>query len=93
MAEGLYLVQRTGAVDANDIDGVRNVVMNNDDGDTDADIITAAIAALNTAAGVSKFPAGYFDTVNEISDLVTAGDLRTDQDFIAFGGPVYENRT
>ena len=94
MAEALYLVERTTAVDGNDIDGVRSVLINNDDGDADADIIIAAVAALNAASGATgKFPAGYLDTVNEVSDLVTAGDLRTDQDFIAFPEKVVQVRS
>jgi len=94
MAEALYLVERTSAVNGNDIDEVRAVLINNDDGDTDAAIITAAIAACNTASGsTGKFPAGYFDTVNKVSDLATAGDLRTDGDFIAFREKVLEVRT
>jgi hypothetical protein len=94
MAEALYLVERTTALDGNDIDGVRHVLINNDDGDADAVIITAAIAACNAASGATgKFSAGYFDTVNKVSDLVTAGDLRTDQNFIAFPEKVVEVRT
>lgn len=91
MAEGLYLVERTGIQDMNDVDAIRAVLINNDDGDTDAEIITAAELAVNTAGG--NLPAGYFDTVNLVSDLVTTGDLRTAQDFIAFPAAVKELRT
>lgn len=91
MAEALYLVERTTAVDGNDVDGIRSVLINNDDGDSDALIITAAESAVNTAGGA--LPAGYFDTVNKVSDLVTAGDLRTAQDFIAFPEKAFQLRT
>lgn len=89
MAEALFLVTRTAQGVNDDRNQVREVIINNDDGDTDAQIIAAAIAALNAAQPVESgaeavYPAGYFDTVNEISDLVTAGVLRTDGDFLAF---------
>jgi hypothetical protein len=98
MAEALYLVERTDQPVADDRDGVRAVVINEDDAQTNAQIITATIAALNAALPVSagaeaKFPAGYFDTVSEISDLVTAGPLRTDGNFVAFKSEVTSART
>jgi len=94
MAEALFLVERTTMLDGNDIDGVRSVIINDVEGTSDADVITATIAALNAASGAtSKFPAGYFDTVNELSDLVTAGDLRADGDFIAFPEKAYQVRS
>ena len=91
MAEALYLVERTGIIDMNDLDAIRAVLINHDDGDTAAQIITAAEAAVNTAGG--NLPAGYFDTTNKVSDLVTTGDLRTTEDFIAFPAAVKELRT
>lgn len=99
MAEALFLVERTTQSDNDIRDGIKSVIINNDDADTNAQIIAAAIAAVNAAlpadagAASSKLPDGYFDTVNEVSDLVTAGDLRTDQDFLAFGAAVAEVRT
>lgn len=99
MAEALFLVERTVPENMNDRDGIRAVIINNDDGDTDAQVIAAAIAAVNAALPADadvpddKLPAGYFDTVNEISDLVTAGSLRTDQDFLCFKQEVTSVRT
>ncbi len=98
MAEALYLVERTDSPVSDDRDGVRAVLINEDDAQTDAQIITATIAALNAALPVdaqadAKFPAGYFDTVSEVSDLVTAGPLRTDGDFVAFKREVTSVRT
>lgn len=98
MAEALYLVERTDYPVADDREGVRAVLINNDDGDADAVIIANVITALNAKLPVdaqadAKFPAGYFDTVNLVSDLVTTGDLRTDQDFIAFKAEVTSVRT
>jgi hypothetical protein len=98
MAEALYLVERTEQPDNNLRDGIRNVIINNDDGDADAVIITNAIAAVNAALPAeanfeNKLPAGYFDTVNKVSDLVTTGDLRTDQDFLCYTREVVSVRT
>lgn len=96
MAETLFLVERTAYPVADDRDGVRAVVINEDDGQTNAQIIAATIAALNAALpsdGEALFPAGYFDTVTNISDLVTAGALRTDGDFLAFKQEVASLRT
>jgi hypothetical protein len=91
MAEGLFLVRRTTQGVNDDRNRVREVLINEDDGQTDAQIITATIAALNAAQPVTSdgqgdviYPAGYFDTVVDIDDLVTSGPLRTDGDFIAF---------
>lgn len=99
MAEALFLVERTVPLDMNDRDGIRAVVINEDDAQTDAQIITATISAVNAAlpsdADVpdDKLPAGYFDTVTNISDLVTAGALRTDGDFLCFKQEVASVRT
>lgn len=97
MAEALFLVERTASVN-NDRDGIRAVVINNDDGDSDAEIITAAIAAVNAALPADadvpddKLPAGYFDTVTQVDDL-TSGPLATDQDFLCFKQEVTSVRT
>ena len=89
MAEGLYLVRRTVQGVNDDRNRVREVLINEDDGQSDADIIIATVAALNAAQPVETggepiYHAGYFDTVVDIDDLVTSGPLRTDGDFIAF---------
>jgi hypothetical protein len=94
MAEGLWLVERTTALDGNDIDGVRTMILADDDGTSSADILVAAVTAINAASGATgKFPTGYFDSTNLLSDLVTVGDLRTDSDFIAMGEIHYSVRT
>lgn len=89
MAEALFLVTRTQQGVSDDRNRVREVIINDDDGTSDADIIIATIAALNASEPVESgvapvYPAGYFDTVNELSDLTTDSVLRTDGDFIAF---------
>lgn len=91
MAEALYLVTRTAQGVNDDKNLVREVIVNDDDGTSDADIITATIALMNAALGADAdapvvYPAGYFDTVVLLSDLTgtTQDNLRTDGDFIAF---------
>lgn len=91
MAEGLFLVRRTTQGVNDDRNRVREVLINEDDAQTDAQIIAATIAALNAqfttgdgfSSGEDVYPAGYFDTVVNIDDL-TSGPLATDGDFIAF---------
>lgn len=93
MAEALFLVERTAQTDNNVRDAIKTVVINSDDGKTDAQIIADAVAAVNAAlpadadAASNKLPDGYFDTVSTLSDL-TSGPLATDQDFMTFGGDI-----
>ena len=95
MAEGLFLVERTSNMgDNNKRDAITAVVINNDDGDTDAQHIAAAVLAVNgdfppESGFEDKIPAGYFDTVREISDL-TSGPLATALDHIVFTQKVVE---
>lgn len=88
MAEGLFLVRRTDQGVNNDRNRVREVLINEDDGQTDAQIIAATISALNAAQPVESgfenvYPDDYFDTVENIDDL-TSGPLASDGDFVAF---------
>ena len=95
MAEALYLVRRTTTGEFDDRNRVREVLANQDDGQTDAQIIQAVIDALNAEqdvgdglpshdpAGENIYPDGYFDTVDDVS--VSTGPVSTDGDFIAFG--------
>ncbi len=101
MAEALYLVRRTSQGVNDDRNRVREVLINEDDGQTNAQIITATIAALNANEPVETgaediYPAGYFDEVIDIDDLSGTTDednLRTDGDFIAFGPEVTSVKT
>jgi len=88
MAEGLHLVEKTTGPGNQLINNVSAVIINSDDGKTTAQIIADAVALCNSLhlspdAG-DPYPTGYFDTVNLVSDLVTSGDFRTDQDGIIF---------
>lgn len=66
-------------------DGVSAVLINHDDGDTDAQIIAAA-ATQCRAAGHHDIPdVGYFATVQQVDDLV-AGPLKDAEDAMIFGG-------
>lgn len=94
MAEALYLVSRSQSVGLRTVNGVQAVVINKDDGQTDAQIIADAVAQTNAAfAGTnstSPYDADYFDTVTKISDLST-GPLKDNKDAYVFrdgGGPV-----
>lgn len=86
MAEAIYLVTRTSQGVSDDRNRVREVIINADDGSTDAEIIADAVAALNAAQPVESgaeaiYPAGYFDTVVALTTAVTLG---ADGDFIAY---------
>ena len=88
MAEGLFLVRKTLSGGQQLINGVVAVLINDDDADTLALHITAAVAACNLAFpkdadGSDPYPAGYFDTADEVSDL-SAGILQDDGDAIVF---------
>ncbi len=73
MAEALFLVTRTNQEGDNGMrNGVHACIINNDDADTDAVTIADAILRMNAHFGAGSYPDGYFDTVQEISDL-TAG--------------------
>lgn len=90
MAEALYLVTKDELGGAETfIDGVRAVVINKDDGQTDAQIIADAVSAANSANGTDAFYPAYFTTVTKISDL-SAGPLKDNKDAYVLlpGGPV-----
>ena len=96
MVAALFLVTRTVS-NNEDKDGIRQVVINNDDGDADAVIAANAATAVNNdqpattdAVNTSeKLKSDYFDTVVQIGST-PAGPLATDQDFIAVGDSVSE---
>jgi len=97
MAEGLFLITRTQQGVNDDRNQVREVILHNDDGDTDAQHITQAIAGLNTSHAVESgasavYPAGYFDTVVQIG-ATPAGPLTTTHDYIAYAPEVSSIKT
>lgn len=97
MVAGLFYITRTDQGVNNDRNRVREVIINNDDGDTDAQHITQAIASLNAAQPVETgaedvYPAGYFDTVDQIG-ASPAGVLATNHDFIAWAPEVASVKT
>jgi hypothetical protein len=90
MAAAIYLVTRTIQGVNQDRNGIREVVVHEDDAQTDAQIITALIASMNAteqagdpAGDFDQYPAGYFDTVVQIGATPVA-DLDTDGNYIAF---------
>ena len=97
MVAGLFLVERTSQGRSDDRNRVRAVVVHEDDAQTNAQIIAAAIATLNTAQPVESgaeaiYPTGYFDTVVQIG-ATPAGPLATDGDLLAYGPEVTSVRT
>ncbi len=100
MAEALYLVRRTSQGVNDDRNRVREVLVNSDDGQTDAQIMAALVILLNAAqpvetGGEDIYPVGYFDEVIDIDDLsgTSEDNLRTDDDFIAFGPELFSVKT
>ena len=71
------------------------MVINTDDAQTTAQIITATIAALNAAtpvgdgvsSGNSVYPAGYFDTVTQIG-ASPAGPIASNNELIGYPAEV-----
>ncbi len=96
MVEALFLVERTVQPDNDIRDGIRNVIINNDDGDADAVIIANAVTAVNalfpSPDAENKLPTGYFDLVSQI-DVLSAGPLATDQDVLVYTREVGSVRT
>lgn len=90
MAAAIFLVTRTVQGVNQDINQVREVVVHEDDGQSDAAIIAALLVNMNIvekagdpAGDQDQYPAGYFDTVVQIGATPVA-DLSTDGDYLAF---------
>ena len=89
MVAGIFLVTRTSQGRNDDRNQVRSVIVHEDDAQTDAQIIAAVIASMNTQEPVETgaepvYPAGYFDTVSQIGATPVA-EINTDGDFLAYG--------
>ncbi len=90
MAAGIFLVTRTVQGVNQDINGIREVIVHEDDGQSDAAIIIALLTNMNTveqagepAGSQDQYPAGYFDTVLQIGATPVAA-LATDGDYLAY---------
>ncbi len=90
MAAGIFLVTRTVQGVNQDINGIREVIVHEDDAQTDAQIITALLANMNTvepagdpSGAQDQYPVGYFDTVLQIGATPVAA-LGTDGDYLAY---------
>ncbi len=97
MVAGLFLVTRTSQGVNDDRNRVREVILHEDDGQTDAQIITQAILGLNTSQPVETdaeavYPAGYFDTVIQIA-AAPEGPMATIDDYIAYAPEVVSVKT
>ena len=69
---------------------MREVIVHEDDGQSDAAIITALLASMNAtepagdpSGSQDQYPVGYFDTVVQVGATPVA-DLDTDGNYIAF---------
>ena len=100
MVAGVFLVERTSQGRSDDRNKVRQVVCNEDDAQTDAQIIQAVIDTLNAATPVGDsgptsngpenvYPDGYFDTVTQIGTN-PQGPINTDGDLLAWPQSVTE---
>jgi len=88
MAEALFLVTRSDAEQRQGtIDGINAVLINSDNAGTTAETIADAVAQC-VAAG-HPLPTGYFDSIDEVSDLTT-GSLKDDLDCFIF---LHEGKT
>lgn len=76
MAAALYLVKK--ASDQTLVNGIDQVLINNDDADADALILTNTTAALQAAG--QAVPDNYFDTVTAVSAIAY---LDAEFDYIA----------
>lgn len=88
MAEALYLLTKSPAAGGTQtINGIRTVLINADDAQTDAQIKALAVARLNAhfdpGPAMTPYNGAYFDTVTKVSDL-TAGPLKDNGDLYAF---------
>lgn len=97
MVAGIFLVTRTQQGVSEDRNLVREVILHEDDGESDADIIIQAIAGLNLSHPVETdaaavYPAGYFDTVIQIA-AAPEGPLATINDYIAYAPEVSSEKT
>ena len=97
MADALFLVTRTVQGVGSDRNAVREVIIFQDDGDSDAVIIAQCITGLNAELGAEAdaadvYPAGYFDTVRQIG-ATPVGPFDTEFDFIAYAPSIADVET
>ena len=101
MVDALFLVTRTAQGVGDDRNRVREVVIFNDDGDSDLVIAQNTVDILNTntptgdglpahdVAGENVYPDLYFDTVVQIG-TIPSGPFGTEFDYIAYAPKVDE---
>lgn len=96
MAEELVLIRKDVTEGAEIIDGIYAVLINTDDGDTEAVIRTEAITAINLNAQ-HDLPANYFDGSTIANNLITvamqsmAGPMNDDLDALIFSDRLESN--
>ena len=80
MVATVFIVRKAVSDKETLIDGITTVIINSDDTDTEAAVLTAAEAALVTAG--HPIPTGYFNTADQWD---AAGQIDTDDDMLIFG--------
>ncbi len=79
MAAAIWTVRKLVSNKIDIVDGIETVMINDDDGDTEAVVLADTHAAV-IAAGHQIPPAGYFDTAD-----LTLTDMSTDEDMLMMG--------
>lgn len=87
MAEALYLIRKNlGAAGEQGgksiLNGIHSMIMNDDDGQTDAQRFATAAGILNTKFGGTEYGADYFDDSELLS--TASGILGADGDAVIF---------
>lgn len=80
MVATVFIVRKDVSDRETIINGITTVVMNADDAETEADVLTATEAAL-VAVG-HPIPAGYFNSADQWD---ASGQIDTDEDLLIFG--------
>ena len=84
MVARLTLIEKDMAEGSEIIDEIYAVLINADDGDTDADIAGFAIASLIVAG--HDIPPTYFDGATQTHTITAGGLLAADEDILYFRG-------
>ena len=101
MVAGIFLVTRTAQGVSSDKNLVREVIIHEDDGQTDAQIEQECVDQLNLLFPVETkdgaivepvYPTGYFDTTIQVA-AAPEGPLATINDMIAYAPEVGSNKT
>lgn len=79
MAAAVWTVRKLPSNKIDIVNGIETVIVNNDDGDSEATVLADTHAAV-IAAGYPIPPSGYFDSAD-----LTLTDMSTDEDMLIMG--------